>query len=693
MGLTPVVTNDTVDDRNSALTVAPRSFGQLLGPLDETQYYSPVEVLGREAAADFLWHWLRTENKAYTDLYLGICLYDFSSLTTLGLDDKVDWRPRVELLVDAVAERHPLDDKQRAKLRAVLEVLHAKLPEQRRSMRELQILFLGDCLFEEAGLFVAADALRSRVLLRSMYVNSKNPNEQRRQLKTFSDKKLGAVFYSPFTYAFHPDFERLLDLRNLIMSVTEVRDLSRNIVQAVRKNIDFLANTFECPIFVSNASMIVRGTRRSTVIARNALTLKRRLYARDLLNFWLREYVASTNERSYRHLYLLDEAEVAPFGMSQVRLGAYLHTLSGLHPTRFSQALGQPISDRVVALSLMSRKIVICDLDNTLWEGVIGEGHGVQHYTDRQDILRRLKTKGVVLAIASKNDPTKVRWTGGLLNKESFVAEEVSWGSKVSGIQRIFQQLNLKPKDGIFIDDRPDERELVNGRWPEMFVADPCDERTWRIFSLLADLLDDEQEFDRTQMYQQREQREGAVTSVDDEAEAAAMFGRLELQATLRKAGKSELKRVSELINRTNQWNLAASRASFREVQHWSTSPQHVILTVQVNDKFGSMGTVCVAVVQEIGDYLEIIGFVLSCRVFGFGVETLLLDYIKRLAVKRVGAPNVRGHYIPTEHNAPCKDMYRDHGFRPEGDTWIYARLPGEKLLPPWFKLSNFEID
>ena len=91
---------------------------------------------------------------------------------------------------------------------------------------------------------------------------------------------------------------------------------------------------------------------------------------------------------------------------------------------------------------LVKKKLVICDLDNTLGKGVIGEGT-VEHYADKQRILKRLQARGVVLAINSKNDPKNVKWDGGVLNADDFVCTQINWENKVGNIKRIGQILNL----------------------------------------------------------------------------------------------------------------------------------------------------------------------------------------------------------------------------------------------------------
>jgi FkbH-like protein len=671
----------------AARRAAPSAHAGATAPLN-SEYHAPADVLGIQAPADFLWLWLRTGEPAYADLYRGICL---SELATAPADATVNWRTRTELMLGAVDQRHALSATRRATLVRLLDEVHAALPTGRKGLREVRLLFVGDCLFEEVALFLNAECLKDGLLVRAEHIVSKNPVEQHRQIRTLDPAVFLAVFYSPFTYSFDLDFAQLLKLSHARASAAEIDAVVAASIETVARTIDVLGDIFECPVFVSNASTLKRGETYLRRAVKAMATQRTRARARATVNAWLPRYLEQKNRSTFRHLFLIDEAAVAPTEAVQRELGAYLYTTRGLHPTRFSRRLAAEIAEQVQAAALCTRKLVICDLDNTLWEGIIGEGLGVRHHRDRQEVLHRLREKGVILAIASKNDPEKITWTGGVLDAMSFVAAEVSWTPKVQGIQRIYRELNIKPKDGVFIDDRPDEREMVGERWPEMTVLDPCESRTWRVFRRWAELLDGDLEFDRTAIYKQREQRDAAI-SATQEAEAAEMFARLGLTATLREADRPALKRVSELINRTNQWNLAASRTTFREVQQWHTAADLTIYTVQVDDRFGSMGTVCVVVVRAHEDHLAIPVFVLSCRVFGFGVETLVLEHLKRVAQRRFGAPRLRGVFTPTEHNAPCRDMYCEHGFIQEGEGWSYAGQPSERALPTWFTLSGFLV-
>jgi FkbH-like protein len=657
-------------------------------PPPNDDYHAPADVLGLQAPADFLWLWLRTMEPAYVDLYRGVCLAEFAAKPA---DAALDWGERAYRLIEAVEQRHTLSATKRAELLRLLDKVHVALPTQRKGLKEVRLLFVGDCLFEEVALFLAAECLGDGLLVKTEHIVSKNPVEQHRRLRALDPAAFFGVFYSPFTYSFNLDFAQLLKLSYAGAAMAEVDAVVGRSLETVARTIDVLTDVFECRIFVNNASTLKRGTTHLGRVLKAIVTQRTRKRARATVSEWLPEYLERKNRDSFRHLFLIDEAAIVPTESAQWKFGAYLYATRGLHPTRFSRLLAAEIAELVQAAVLCTRKLIICDLDNTLWDGVIGEGLGVMHCRDRQEVLRHLKEKGVILAIASKNDPEKISWAGGILDATSFVAAEVSWAPKVHGIERIYRELNIKPKDGVFIDDRPDEREMVGTRWPEMTVLDPCNPRTWRVFARWAELLDVEQEFDRTSMYKQRERREAAISTIQ-ETEAIEMFTRLGLSATLREADRPALKRVLELINRTNQWNLAASRTTFREVERWHVLPDHTIYTVQVDDRFGSMGTVCVVVVRMHEDHLAIPVFVMSCRVFGFGVETLLLEHLKRLAQLRFGASSLRGYFTPTEHNAPCRDMYPEHGFVQEGGEWRYNGEPSERKLPTWFTLSGFLI-
>jgi FkbH-like protein len=186
-------------------------------------------------------------------------------------------------------------------------------------------------------------------------------------------------------------------------------------------------------------------------------------------------------------------------------------------------------------------------------------------------------------------------------------------------------------------------------------------------------------------MYKQRAEREKLLAANLEQDDSAEMLGSLALKLDIRRSTDSDLKRIYELINRTNQWNLQGSRCSFQDVKEWHASNDYRIYSARVKDKFGDMGliSVCVAAFKE--DALEIQIFVLSCRVFGYGVETVLLRELEKDAKQRFGDVKICGYFVPTAHNAPSADFFKQHGYIERGGTWLSSEAQGTAPEPNWF--------
>jgi len=446
---------------------------------------------------------------------------------------------------------------------------------------------------------------------------------------------------------------------------------------------------FECPVFIHNAVNIRRHNATLADRAKFLVSWRTRKRARREVNRQLVELVGQVRQVGYDYLHVFDEESILG-EEPEWNLGRRYYDSKKQHPTVFSHRVAGQYLDLINAhVTLRGKKLVVCDLDNTLWDGEIGEGE-VQHHADRQGILKRLRQKGIVLAINSKNDPRNVHWRGAVLGEDDFVASQINWDSKIVNMRRLEQTLNLKLKDYVFLDDRADQRALVSSALPEILAMDATSERTWRLLDVWARGLPDQLEADRTQLYRERKQREQFLSAEPSEAEDSLLAG-LELQATVRRAKKSDLKRVVELINRTNQFNLNASRTSLLEMTEWLAVPGHNLLHADGADKFGQMGTVCVAATEQDGATVRILTFVLSCRAFGYGFETAMLRAIQRLA--RASAPygeppRIVGLYQETALNSTSRSMYPDHGFTWDGSAWVHqAHTPIEP--PAWLKVSE----
>lgn len=549
-----------------------------------------------------------------------------------------------------------------------------------------RILLIGDCFFLDILPFAVGDLLNAGVSVVADYATSKNPHDLRDQLRNFSTKKFDLVFYSPFTYDYSPEYTQLADWRNGAIPHCKLLNTVNNVLAETHATLKLIADLFDCPIHVHNSSHIIRDANSVKRYIKLCITARTRELATTQVNSFLINSISELNAQSYKHLFIIDEASIVK-STGALQAGAYLYRSALQHPARMGQIVAQAYVDIIFSNAYLSKKkLVVCDLDNTLWKGVIGEG-AVEHYHERQQLLKGLKSKGVVLAINSKNDPANVHWNGGTLSSNDFVYASISWDPKVQGMKRIQADLNLKMKDYVFIDDREDELELMRATFPEVLCMDATNPNTWRRFALWRDFLEDDMEMDRTEMYRQREQRKAFV--VEDKTnheEKVALFASLRLKLTISYASNSDLKRVSELINRTNQFNLEGSRVTYKEVCQWHVSKEHWIVIGQTADRFGDMGTTCVAVARKSGTDMEILPFVLSCRVFGYGIETATMNYLKSVA-KDQGLRRIVGRYTPTPQNAPCKDFLSANGFTLHDDLWEFQVSDDQKIEVDWLEI------
>lgn len=631
---------------------------------------------------DYVRQYLRSGDEAYMHLYIGEKLkqtYD----STLGPDEAAQLRGRLAQL-DASAFTKVLDGTLRGErlkyLQNQLDKMHSVVG--RTGEMPFNVLFVQDCLYLDILAFLTGPLLQDRMGITPFYATSKNPRELRTKIRELSKNKIQAVFYSPFTYEFSPELAQILNWRNSLMPSSAARNVAENALSESQKTLDLLADLFDCHVFVHNAAMLIREPSPVKRRIKNLATWRTRRTAGDLVNKRLASRVADKNEATFEHLFVIDETE--PLGRRGAHaLGAMFYSSALQHPAAFGRELAVKYRDVLfVEARLLKKKLVVCDLDNTLWEGLIGEG-AVRHYTDRQETLKELRRKGVVLAVNSKNDAANVTWRGCALSGEDFVCREISWEPKVHGMRRIQSALNLKLKDYVFIDDRADEREMMKSAFPEILTLDATAPRTWRLLNLWASLLETHPEMDRTLLYRQREERQRFLQSEEAAVhDTAEMFKDLGLKVHIHPARESDLKRAAELINRTNQFNLCGSRTTFSEVSGWNKDPDSLLLAVHVSDRFGDMGMVCAAVVKISESGLDIRVFVLSCRVFGYGIENAVMNYVKRLAKGR----KIVGQYCETQQNGPCRNFLPDNGFVPAGDIWKFSGKASPD--PTWLDIT-----
>lgn len=656
--------------------------------LIEAYRLNPDDALRRElfAFVDYLALLFETGDENYRYLYLGEKLKQLYD-PALSRDADQENRRRVteadrEAFLRPLSGAAPPEDLARldATLREVQAVVQADLP------RTFDVLFVGDCLFVDLLGFLAPQCAEDGIALRPAFATAKFPAELRRQLREASTRSCSFVFYSPFSYAFSPEFTELDRVRHVMASRRAIAQSVDTAMTEVARNLDALVDLFEAPIYVHNTVNLRRHDPTPPGRLREMITRSVRRRARQAANDRLVSLLESRrNERGARFI-LVDEVELAR-PHSEATLASRFYNSEFQHPAAFGPVIASHYRDIMAAhAGLVSKKLIACDLDNTIWRGEIGEGV-VEHWHDRQRVLRELKERGVLLAVNSKNDVAKVRWDGATLRPDDFVSRQINWDSKALNIRRIERELNLKHKDFVFIDDRADQRALVKEALPDVTVLDATDPRVWRLLSRWADALTDRPEVDRTQLYRERSRRDEFLATEEEPEEAFAGLG---LSCSIRAARPNDVSRVVELINRTNQFNLVGSRTSVREAQAFRNTPGHCIAVAEASDRFGAMGLVGACWIDAAGHEIKLPVFVLSCRVFGYRIEHALLNAVRRLAREGIASGDrpIRGRYFDTGHNQPCRDFYADAGFVRDGADWVES-TPATVEPPDWLAVTD----
>ena len=548
--------------------------------------------------------------------------------------------------------------------------------------KPLRVMFIGDCLTWDIATHLQIRAQAEGYDVEPVLLAKRLGVELRNSLQQMRGDAYDLIFYSPFSFGFSDAYAAFTAPRNALKPAGNTRAALQEAARDVQKSLDVLGRHFECPVYVHNVSGILQVERgwRGTLV--NTVTRPRRRWAAKFLNRKLSDFIEELTAATGRPILRVDETE-ALSRHSEGELGQVLFNAGELHPTGLAHELAGGAYSRAcwVSRCLKGRKLVVCDLDNTLWDGEIGDGAVIQHQ-DRQETLLRLKAKGVVLAVSSKNDPANIRWDESGLSPGDFVATAINWGRKASNIRKMAENVNLNPNSFVFIDDRPDERVTVTEELPGILALDPNEPKTWDLIREWTETLGSAALKDRTKLYQERRARQGHLdgTHVGEEDPSEA-YRKLDLRLKLRNPTKKDMDRVVELINRTNQFNTTAARTSKAEIMR-SDVMRH-ILVAEAGDRFGDMGIVGVLVVTDEAG-LEISHFVLSCRIFGFGVENAMLQSVLRSFADQT----MNAQLVKTPVNGPCQDVFAANGFIFEGEVWV-SKGGRPDIVPDWLTIED----
>ncbi len=423
--------------------------------------------------------------------------------------------------------------------------------------------------------------------------------------------------------------------------------------------------------------------------------------------FGMADFIARLNLRlsdyakSHKNFYIHDVNYLsASYGLKQWHelrhWNLYKYAMSVSAIPEFSYSL----ANIICSIMGKNKKVLALDLDNTLWGGVIGDDGkaGIeigketsegQSFLRLQEYIKSFKDIGVLLTVCSKNDPENalegLSHPDGVLRPEDFACIKANWDEKWRNLEQTAAELNLLPESFVFLDDNPAEREIVRAQLPEVTVLDFSDPDEcinvlsgcgfFEVTTLSAD------DAGRNEMYRQNAERaaqEKKFSSYEEFLES------LEMRAEIGGFDPVHIPRITQLTNKSNQFNLTTRRFTQSEIEQIASDGEHICLCGRLCDKFGDNGIVSVVIGKIDGEKLHIDLWLMSCRVLKRGMEYAMLNALAECAKSR-GLSEIFGYYYPTKKNGMVRELYREFGFQKvsedEGQNTVW-RLAVDDFKP-----------
>ena len=341
--------------------------------------------------------------------------------------------------------------------------------------------------------------------------------------------------------------------------------------------------------------------------------------------------------------------------------------------------LAYNVANIIKAILGKNKKALAIDLDNTLWGGVVGDD-GVENlvignetqkgqaYTEFQQYLKSLKNNGIILNIISKNERQNaldgLAHPQMLLSKDDFLVIKANWEPKSINLKEMATELSLGIDSFVFLDDNPAERDIVCNQLDGVGVPDlsRVENYVYEIdragyFETIRISKDD---LNKTQMYKENYERKSYQSTF---ASYDEYLSSLEMKAEIEAFQAVHLSRIAQLTNKSNQFNTTTLRCTKEELEEISTNKNYITLYGRLWDKFGDNGIVSVTVGKIENGCLNLILWLMSCRVLKRDMEYAMLDEVVKLC-KQHSIHTVRGYYYPTQKNGMVKSLYETFGFQ-----------------------------
>ena len=351
----------------------------------------------------------------------------------------------------------------------------------------------------------------------------------------------------------------------------------------------------------------------------------------------------------------------------------------------------------------LNKKCLVLDLDNTLWGNIIGEDgiEGIKigpypegrSFVEFQKVIKALSENGIILAINSKNNQKDAMKAINehphmILREKDFSCIKINWNDKISNMREISNELNIGLDSLVFFDDDPVNRELLRMSIPEINTVElPKDPSTYA--QILRNLNDfntlkiTKDDIHRKIMYKQEQNRQKLESSTENLNE---YLKKLDIKIKIKLNDKFSISRISQLILKTNQFNLTTKRYQEEQIKEFIEDKTIIVGCSEVDDKFGENGITNVFIIKTKPNEWIIDTFLLSCRIMGRGIEEGIIGKILEIA-KNKGIEKIIATFIPTEKNKPAENFLKNYGFEKEDEKWIFL-LKNKIKIPDYLEVE-----
>lgn len=486
-----------------------------------------------------------------------------------------------------------------------------------------------------------------------------------------------AVFGNPELNEFKPELIYIhTTSRNITEYTFDMKLSEADVSSALERQYEHFTHmwqsiekSFGCPVIQNNFEMPLYRIMGNS----DASDFHGRVNFISSLNTKFYEYA-----QSHRDFYINDINYIsACFGLEKWLEPSYWYMYKYAMNLEAIPELAFNIANIIKSVFGKNKKLLALDLDNTLWGGVIGddglegieigkENAEAESYDEFQRYVKEHKKLGVILAVCSKNDYENavmgLEHPESVLSPDDFISIMANWESKDRNIAAIAEELSILPESIVFADDNPAERHIVSEQLgvaapeltsPESYIRTLDRNGYFEVTSFSEDDLK------RNDMYRENIQRERQRQSFENYEDYLLS---LDMHAVIEDFRPVFLQRITQLTNKSNQFNLTTKRYTISEMEALSEDNRYIRLYGRLKDRFGDNGIVSVVIGEKRKDTLHIELWLMSCRVLKRDMELAMLDsLVKRCREEEIRY--IRGYYFKTQKNAMVKELYGDFGF------------------------------